>query len=690
MKNNIDVFISYKREERPLADQVTKLLTQAGYVVGSDANLPRNVHFGDAIEEMIRAARLTIVLWTQASVQSPWVKMEAQLALSLDQNEHLSNKFIGVMVEAAELPFYLAPMQMLNLQDGGLDKSGLQRLLEEVERAIAPTHGVSSDAATLKTKAFEGELQSFVNAQTIDTKAAYNGYLEHYPEGQFTELARKRIASIDKVVPHIWRKAVSLGGLGVIGVFLGAFATMYSGFTTPSTHNASQSEKLTKEIEQKSGEIAFLKEGLKVTQAARDRALAAESTLSNSLNEIEQKLELANREVENAQNALKVSRAETTQQSSLVNKLRNDITRAQEALRSSEVSLKSAQDQLDKRDAELMKKDNVIKEAKANATKITTNSNALRAKLEQAESTVSTLKSTLKTLNNTLSKREAELATARSLNSTQRQRISTLEKNLTDERNIKETHDKLDISIDTGKLSSHLNNSTISKLAADTNAYPLSERASWLHYIECSNFSEVESAYKAVNDLLVYRSFIANKVFGQVPTRKLQLWQANYQEPIRSQATLGKLLSTIGTQGANSIASSIIKYLPSSEIKKHSLHIDLLYRAKGEYENFARRSPSRALEFGRNTNISSERPKFSYCTKGQVYNAYVTYDQIRFSGNSAPDLAEYLVAFWARRDGDGTYDMASDILYKFLQRRNEVCTSNRCTYAPPFAQSSAF
>jgi hypothetical protein len=88
---DIDVFISYKREERALADRVSAALTGRGYTVVTDLNISTGATFGDAIEQMIVDAKLVIVLWTEAAAASPWVRAEAERAFGL-------GKYLGVMV----------------------------------------------------------------------------------------------------------------------------------------------------------------------------------------------------------------------------------------------------------------------------------------------------------------------------------------------------------------------------------------------------------------------------------------------------------------------------------------------------------------------------------------------------------------------------------------------------------------
>ena len=76
MAAKIDIFISYVREERHLAELYASALIGAGYTVVTDLEIEKGADFGEVIDGMIRAARLVVVLWTHKSAQSRWVNEE--------------------------------------------------------------------------------------------------------------------------------------------------------------------------------------------------------------------------------------------------------------------------------------------------------------------------------------------------------------------------------------------------------------------------------------------------------------------------------------------------------------------------------------------------------------------------------------------------------------------------------------
>lgn len=95
-----DVFISYARADRPVAEALARDLSSRGISVWWDAELVGADDFTDVIFEALRQARAAIVIWTKSSAKSRFVRDEARFALHL-------NKLIAV--KAASLDIYAIP-----------------------------------------------------------------------------------------------------------------------------------------------------------------------------------------------------------------------------------------------------------------------------------------------------------------------------------------------------------------------------------------------------------------------------------------------------------------------------------------------------------------------------------------------------------------------------------------------------
>lgn len=75
-----DIFISYSREDRPIARLFADRLGEEGFNVWWDAALHSGETFDEVIERNLRAAKSVVVLWSPRSVASRWVRAEATLA----------------------------------------------------------------------------------------------------------------------------------------------------------------------------------------------------------------------------------------------------------------------------------------------------------------------------------------------------------------------------------------------------------------------------------------------------------------------------------------------------------------------------------------------------------------------------------------------------------------------------------
>lgn len=72
------VFLSYASKDRELASSLALALAKEGISVWWDRTIPPGKTFDEVIETALTAAKCVIVLWTDSSVRSEWVKNEAR------------------------------------------------------------------------------------------------------------------------------------------------------------------------------------------------------------------------------------------------------------------------------------------------------------------------------------------------------------------------------------------------------------------------------------------------------------------------------------------------------------------------------------------------------------------------------------------------------------------------------------
>ncbi|WP_114968883.1 toll/interleukin-1 receptor domain-containing protein [Rhodoferax ferrireducens] len=132
-----DVFISYAREDRPLAEQLAHALSASGLQVWWDRDLTAGSEFTAVIEAQLLGATVVIVLWSAESVRSSFVRDESSRALKL-------GKLLPVRIEDIELPLGFGQLHTLDLLDwdGDADDETFQQLLREVRQRQPPAPGL--------------------------------------------------------------------------------------------------------------------------------------------------------------------------------------------------------------------------------------------------------------------------------------------------------------------------------------------------------------------------------------------------------------------------------------------------------------------------------------------------------------------------------------------------------------------
>jgi TolB-like protein len=103
-----DIFISYARPDRDKIAQLSTALERAGWTVWWDRHIDGGAAFARAIETELGAARAVVVAWSQAAVQSDWVKDEA--ASARDQG-----KLVPVSLDGTVAPLGFRQYQVIDL-----------------------------------------------------------------------------------------------------------------------------------------------------------------------------------------------------------------------------------------------------------------------------------------------------------------------------------------------------------------------------------------------------------------------------------------------------------------------------------------------------------------------------------------------------------------------------------------------
>jgi hypothetical protein len=147
---------------------------------------------------MLRDARVVIVLWSEVSVKSKWVRAEATLG-------ERTSTVIPAMIQDAERPIMFELTQSADLigWDGDHEDSrwkgfvaDIRLALERAESKAEAAPAAIEPSAPPRDATIENTF--WTSIADSDDAADYEAYLSRYPDGHFVDLARNRLAGLAK------------------------------------------------------------------------------------------------------------------------------------------------------------------------------------------------------------------------------------------------------------------------------------------------------------------------------------------------------------------------------------------------------------------------------------------------------------------------------------------------------------
>jgi type VI secretion system peptidoglycan-associated protein len=131
-----DVFLSYAREDREQAEVLARALERQGLSVWWDRAIPPGFRFDFFISEALDAARCVVVMWSQRSISSDWVREEAAEGLR-------RGILIPAVTEHVRLPLGFRQLHCADLSkwDGNAEHSEFVVLLAALRKILATSTG---------------------------------------------------------------------------------------------------------------------------------------------------------------------------------------------------------------------------------------------------------------------------------------------------------------------------------------------------------------------------------------------------------------------------------------------------------------------------------------------------------------------------------------------------------------------
>jgi len=127
-----DIFLSYAREDRPKAQEITAGLKAKGWSTWSDMEIKVGDFWAKAIDQQLRATRCVLVLVSKHSVRSEMIANEISLA-------RVNSTVIPVLLDDVPLPLSLARIQAANLigWNGSPSSPAFQELVDAIKAALS-------------------------------------------------------------------------------------------------------------------------------------------------------------------------------------------------------------------------------------------------------------------------------------------------------------------------------------------------------------------------------------------------------------------------------------------------------------------------------------------------------------------------------------------------------------------------
>lgn len=128
----LTLFLSYARADRAIAERLAERLEQAGHTVWWDALIEGGAKFASSIREALDAADVVIVLWSQSSVESDWVRDEA--AQGRDRR-----RLVPLTIDGSQPPLGFRQYQVIDIARWKGDPNAPE--IAAILRAVAITAG---------------------------------------------------------------------------------------------------------------------------------------------------------------------------------------------------------------------------------------------------------------------------------------------------------------------------------------------------------------------------------------------------------------------------------------------------------------------------------------------------------------------------------------------------------------------
>ncbi len=204
----MDIFISYSRSDRERVAHIAQGLIDEGYSVWWDRDIRAGEEFDHVIDKAIKKSKAIIVVWSDDSISSRWVKEEAEDGIEADT-------LVPITIDPITIPRGFRRIQACELHDGGDNPTNSVNwpdLLDGVRKQV----GIGEIAAG--TAADDPVAQALSRAATGAAAPTAAAAPSPTPTAKKTTIAATSSGTDAPIWKRYWPAAASVVGIVVAGL----------------------------------------------------------------------------------------------------------------------------------------------------------------------------------------------------------------------------------------------------------------------------------------------------------------------------------------------------------------------------------------------------------------------------------------------------------------------------------------
>lgn len=188
-----DIFVSYKREDRPLAQSLVRSLQERGFTVWWDSRIETGENWLACIKRALDEASCIIVVWTPRSVGANGLYASEIIEAEAEEGRR-RNVLLPVLMQSGPLPFLHDRRQAQNLigWQENADDPAFERLIVDISARCGERQPPE-----------RGELHAWLAAEDARSASAYRAFHNKFPASRFAPEAEPRAAEIEHRVADL-------------------------------------------------------------------------------------------------------------------------------------------------------------------------------------------------------------------------------------------------------------------------------------------------------------------------------------------------------------------------------------------------------------------------------------------------------------------------------------------------------